>query len=392
MTDQKVVIVGAGLSGFRIAEALRRAGHRGDLLLIGSEQHAPYDRPPLSKEVLRGERSAGDIALCDDAFFAEQDVQLRLGTTVSSVDTTNQEVVLEDGDVVGYDQLVIATGLTPRLLACADLPRLHPLRSLDDCLNLRRDLRSADRALVVGAGFIGCEVAASLRATGVRVVLVEQQVTPLAAILGERVGGLVARLHADAGVDLRCATGVLRFLGASRCTGAELTDGTTVDADVLVVGVGSTPAVGWLEGSGLAVADGVLCDQQGRASVPGVWAVGDVAAWLDPVTGRCRRVEHWTRAGEQARTVAHAILGVDDGNAGAPYIWSDQYGMKLQIVGEPDARDDVTVQTDDGRRFLATYARDGLLTAIVGAGQAKRVARLRGLLSQPVGELNEVMA
>lgn len=306
MTDQKVVIVGAGLSGFRTAEALRRAGHRGDLLLIGSEQHAPYDRPPLSKEVLRGERSAGDIALCDDAFFAEQDVQLRLGTTVSSVDTTNQEVVLDDGDVVGYDQLVIATGLTPRLLACADLPRLHPLRSLDDCLNLRRDLRSADRALVVG--------------------------------------------------------------------------------------VGSTPAVGWLKGSGLAVADGVLCDQQGRASVPGVWAVGDVAAWLDPVTGRCRRVEHWTRAGEQARTVAHAILGVDDGNAGAPYIWSDQYGMKLQIVGEPDGRDDVTVQTDDGRRFLATYARDGLLTAIVGAGQAKRVARLRGLLSQPVGELNEVMA
>lgn len=390
--NAKVVVAGAGLGGFRITDALRRAGHQGEIELIGAEQYPPYDRPPLSKEVLRGERLPGDIRLCDDAFFAEHDVRLRLGRTASFVDTTGREVALDDGQVVRYDHLVIATGLAARTLPGADMPGIHTLRSLDDCLALRRDLRSAASVLIVGAGFIGCEVAASLRAAGMQVTVVEPQASPLAGVLSEQVGGLLARLHTDEGVDLRCGTGVRRFLGTQRCTGAELTDGTTIDAEVVVLGVGSEPATGWLDGSGLAVADGVLCDEQGRASAPGVWAVGDVAAWRDPGRDRHRRIEHWTRTGEQARTVARAILGTPDPGAAAPYVWSDQYGMKIQVVGDIGSWDEVSVLADDGRKFLAAYSTAGMLTAVVGAGQAKHVARLRARLGEPLRTIEEVTA
>ncbi|MFC4000158.1 NAD(P)/FAD-dependent oxidoreductase [Prauserella oleivorans] len=380
-----VVVVGAGLAGVRVAEELRRAGYDGGLVLVGAESTPPYDRPPLSKEVLRGTRSLADIRLRDDAFFADHDITLRLGSAVTAVEPRRKHILLADGDTLRYDRLVVATGLRARALPGGEsLPGVHTLRSLDDCLALRQGLDEAGAALVVGAGFIGCEVAASLRELGLTVHLVEPQPTPLAGALGERLGELVARWHRKAGVDLRCGTGVAELVRSGRKLRATLTDGADIDSDVVVVGIGSVPESDWLAGSGIEVGDGVLCDERGRTTVADVWAVGDVAAWLGP-DGRHRRVEHWTNAGEQARVVARDMLGMPCGEEFLPYVWSDQFGLKLQVFGEvvPDA--DVTVEEDDGRRFLATCVAEGRLVAVVAAGMAGKAARLRRRVGQPAG-------
>lgn len=300
-----VVIVGAGLAGARTAEELRRAGFDGAITLVGAEQHLPYDRPPLSKQVIRGERD--DTTLKPREFYADNAIELRLGTAAEAVDTRAQSVRLADGgeigySEIGYSELVIASGLVPRRIpTLPDLAGVHVLRSLDDALVLRDELVEGARALVVGAGFIGCELAASFRGRGVDVVLVEPQPTPLASVLGERVGGLVARLHRLEGVDLRCGIGLAGIAGDGRVRTATLSDETEVEVDLVVVGVGSTPVTGWLDGSGIALADrvdggGVLADEVGRTSTPHVWALGDVAAWTHPSGGQ-RRVEHWTNAG-----------------------------------------------------------------------------------------------
>src|SRR5690606_24424020 len=243
------------------------------------------------------------------AFFADHDITLRLGSAVTAVQPRHKRLTLADGDVLDYERLVIATGLRPRgLPGTGAMPGVHTLRSVNDCLALRQRLDGAREVLVVGAGFVGCEVAASLRDLGLGVHLVEPQSTPLAAALGETLGELVARWHRKAGVDLRCGAGVARLEPSGRRLRATLTDGAEIETDVVVVGIGAVPEVGWLTGSGIEVGDGVLCDERGRTSVADVWAVGDVAAWLG--SDSRRRVEHWTNAGEQARVVARDMLGL----------------------------------------------------------------------------------
>ena len=386
--EKGIVIVGGGLAAARTAEQLRRSEYSGRITIVSDEVHLPYDRPPLSKEVLRKE--VDDVALKPREWYDEKDITLRLGSAVTGLDTAEQTVTLADGTVLGYDELVIATGLVPRRIpAFPDLLGIRVLRSFDESMALREHASAAQHAVVIGAGFIGCEVAASLRSLGVDVVLVEPQPTPLASVLGEQIGELVARLHRDEGVDVRLGLGVAEVRGQRHVDTVVLTDGAELTADLVVVGIGSRPATEWLEGSGIEVDNGVICDEAGRTSAPNVWALGDVASWRD-ATGHQARVEHWSNVADQARVVVPAMLGQDvPSNAVVPYFWSDQYDVKIQCLGEPEATDTVHLVEDDGRKFLAYYERDGVLVGVVGGGMPGKVMKARGKIAAatPIAEV-----
>lgn len=385
------MIVGGGLAAARTAEQLRRSEYSGPITIVSDEVHLPYDRPPLSKEVLRKE--VDDTALKPREWYDENNITLRLGSAARSLDTAAQTVTLDDGTTLGYAELVIATGLVPRRIpAIPDLEGVRVLRTFDESMALRKHASAAQRAVVIGAGFIGCEVAASLRSLGVDVVLVEPQPTPLAAVLGEQIGELVARLHRAEGVDVRLGVGVTEVRGDSRVEAVVLSDGTELPADIVVVGIGSRPATEWLEGSGVEVDStdrGVICDEAGRTSAPNVWALGDVASWRD-ATGHQGRVEHWSNVADQARAVVPAMLGQDvPPVVVVPYFWSDQYDVKIQCLGEPEADDIVHVVEDDGRKFLAYYERDGALVGVVGGGMPGKVMKARAKIAAavPIAEI-----
>ncbi len=382
-----MVIVGGGLAAIRTAEQLRKAGEERPITIVSDERHPPYDRPPLSKDVLQDPvKGLGDVELKPAEFYADNDITLRLGVAAQSLDGAARTLTLADGSALGYDELVIATGLVPkRIGSFPDLAGIRVLRSVDDALALRGHAASVRRAVIVGAGFIGCEVAASLRKLGVDVVLVEPQPAPLAGVLGEQIGQLVARLHRAEGVDVRTGTGVAEVRGASgEVSEVVLTDGDIVEADLVVLGIGSRPATDWLAGSGVDLdpADGgVLCDEVGRTSVSHVWALGDIASWLD-ASGARARVEHWSNVADQARVLVPALLAADVPSLTVvPYFWSDQYDVKIQCLGEPSATDVVHVVEDDGRKFLAYYERDGVLVAVVGGGMPGKVMKARAKIA-----------
>lgn len=377
------LIVGAGLAAVRTAEQLRRNGFDGPITIVGAEEHLPYDRPPLSKQMLRGE--VASVALKPADFYEDNQITVRLGCPARAVDVSGHSLELADGQVLDYEQLVIATGLVPNhITAFGELDGICVLRSLDDCAALRTRAASARRAVVVGAGFIGCEVAASLRTLGVQVVLVEPQAAPLAGVLGEQTGALIARLHRDEDVDVRTGVTVVAVSGDKAVASVTLSDGSAIDADLVVVGIGSRPATEWLLGSDVDVADGVVCDETGRTSAPDVWAIGDVASWRD-ATGTQVRVEHWSNVAEQAKVLVAAMLDREAATSpGVPYFWSDQYDVKIQCLGCPRAGDIVHLAEDDGRRFLAYYERDGVLVAVVAAGIPEKVRTARAAIGAGV--------
>jgi NADPH-dependent 2,4-dienoyl-CoA reductase/sulfur reductase-like enzyme len=391
-----VVIVGGGLAAARTAEQLRKSGYVEPVTIVSDEEHLPYDRPPLSKDVLHDSgRGIGDVTLKPAEFYADNDIALRLGASAQSVDTAAKTLTLTDGFVLDYDDLVIATGLEPkRIPSFPDLDGIRVLRSFDEAVALRDHAASARRAVIIGAGFIGCEVAASLRKLGVEVVLVEPQPAPLAGVLGEQIGELVARLHRGEGVDVRTGVGVAEVLGsedpgAAAVSGVILSDGSELDADLVVVGIGSRPATDWLVGSGVTLDNGVICDEVGRTSEPHVWALGDVASWRDS-DGHQVRVEHWSNVAEQARVMVPAMLGLEvPALVVVPYFWSDQYDVKIQCLGEPRAGDVVHIVDDDGRKFLAYYERDGALVGVVGGGMPGKVMKARAKVAAgaPIGEV-----
>ncbi len=385
--------MGGGLAAARTAEQLRKCGYADPVTIVSDEQHLPYDRPPLSKDVLHDSgRSIGDVTLKPAEFYADNDIAVRLGAAAQSVDTAAKTLNLTDGFVLDYDELVIATGLEPkRIPSFPDLAGIRVLRSFDEAMALREHAASARRAVVIGAGFIGCEVSASLRKLGVQVVLVEPQPAPLASVLGQQIGELVARLHRAEGVDVRTGVGVAEVLGedSGNVTGVVLTDGSELDADLVVVGIGSRPATDWLVGSGVALDNGVICDEVGRTSEPHVWALGDVASWRS-VDGHQVRVEHWSNVAEQARVMVPAMLGQEvSALVVVPYFWSDQYDVKIQCLGEPEANDAVHVVEDDGRKFLAYYERDGVLAGVVGGGMPGKVMKARAKIAAgaPIGDV-----
>jgi 3-phenylpropionate/trans-cinnamate dioxygenase ferredoxin reductase component len=387
-TTGGIVIVGGGLAAARTAEQLRRSEYAGPITIVSDEEHLPYDRPPLSKEVLRSE--ADDVTLKPAEFYEENDITVLLGEAARSVDTAAQTLTLSDGSELFYDELVIATGLVPkRIPSFPNIEGIHVLRSFDESLALRQQAAEARHAVVVGAGFIGCEVAASLRGMGVDVVLVEPQPSPLASVLGEQIGSLVARLHRAEGVDVRCGVGVAEVRGAEKVEKVVLADGTELDADLVVVGIGSHPATGWLEGTGIEVDNGVVCDAAGRASAPHVWSICDAASWRHTL-GHQVRVEHWSNVADQARVLVPAMMGQDaPATVSVPYFWSDQYDVKIQCLGEPEATDTVHIVEDDGRKFLAFYERDGVVAGVVGGGMPGKVMKTRAKIAAgaPISEV-----
>ena len=380
-----VVIIGAGIAGVRTAERLRESGYTGAITLVGAELDPPYDRPPLSKQVLRGERELVLLRPADG--YDAIGVELRLGVRATGVDVDGHRVTLDDGSALPYASLVIATGARPRTLPSAEVKGVHLLRSAGDCIRLREDVASARRAVVVGGGFIGCEVAASLRMLGLDVTIVEMAPAPLLAVLGDQLAADVVALHEAAGVAVRCGVGVAGLEGDDRVTGVRLQDGSCIPADVVVVGLGVTPELDWLSGSGIQVDDGVVCDGRGRTTAADVYAVGDVARWHDPRTGTSRRFEHWTSAVDQAAAVARDIVGAaaDDTEAmPAPYFWSDQYHVKIQSLGLPSATaEQIVVLRPSAEKRLALYGDGGLLTAVVGLGATALVMKMRGALTEP---------
>jgi NADPH-dependent 2,4-dienoyl-CoA reductase/sulfur reductase-like enzyme len=380
---EHVVVVGASLAGMRAAETLRAEGFTGTLTVVGDEAHAPYDRPPLSKQVLAGEWDADRIALPSGA-RAELDLTWERGVAATGLDLGAREVELADGRTLPFDGLVIATGATARWIpGTRGLPGVFTLRTLDDALGICRAIDAgATRVVVVGAGFIGAEVAASCRGRGVAVTMVEPLSQPLARVLGEEVGQVIAGLHADHGVDLRLSTGVDSIEASEHtATRVHLSDGTAVTADLVVVGIGVVPNTGWLAGSGLNLDDGVLCDQTTLAA-PGVVAAGDVARWPNPVFGDVMRVEHWEHALDMGAHAARRLLAGDgpgEPYAPVPWFWSDQYDRKLQLAGSVRPDDEVVVvagSTTD-RRFTALYGRHGRVVGAFAMNMPAQVVRYR---------------
>jgi NADPH-dependent 2,4-dienoyl-CoA reductase/sulfur reductase-like enzyme len=380
---RSVVIVGGSLAGLRAAETFRREGFDGRLSVIGGECHRPYDRPPLSKEVLAGRRAPETISLRKAEAWEELEVDWRLGCRALSLDLETRAVRLEGGEDLGFDGLVIATGATPRMLpGTAGLAGIHVLRTLEDCLALRAELERGPRVAVVGAGFIGAEVAATCRARGLEVTLLEALAAPLVRGIGPELGAFVSAVHRDHGVDVRCGVGVAGFEGKGRVDGVRLSDGSRVPAEVVVVGIGVVPETAWLEGSGLRLADGVLCDATCATPAGGVVAAGDLARWAHPGYEQPIRLEHWTNAVEQGVAAAERLLAGTQGAkpfAPVPYVWSDQFDLKIQIAGLPRA--DCTLRIVDGslseRRFVALFERGTRLVAAVGFGRARQLMGYR---------------
>jgi NADPH-dependent 2,4-dienoyl-CoA reductase/sulfur reductase-like enzyme len=383
---EKVVIVGASLAGLRAAESLRRLGYAGRLVLIGAEKHLPYDRPPLSKELLQGKWDVDRIALRKRP-YEELALELRLGVRAQSLDLAAREVRSDDGVREPFDALVIATGASARRLrGQPELDGLHLLRSLDDSLAIRAALERRPRVAVVGAGFIGSEVAASCRARGLEVTVLEPLPVPLARGLGEAMGGVCAELHRDHGVDLRCGVGVTGFEGSGRVERLTLSDGSKLAADLVVVGIGAAPETAWLAGSGLRVDDGVVCDSY-CAAAPGVFAAGDVARWHNPLFAEDMRVEHWSNAVEQGSYVAERLAGSDLGAAPfapVPFFWSDQYDVKIQFAGRMRGDDEVRVVAGSlaERKFTALYGRAGRLTGVLTFSRPRDLAKFRRLVAE----------
>ncbi|GAA3742202.1 NADPH-dependent 2,4-dienoyl-CoA reductase/sulfur reductase-like enzyme [Spinactinospora alkalitolerans] len=384
MSADTIVIVGGGLSGLRTAEKLRRLGHEGPVTLVGAESRLPYDRPPLSKTLLTQEAEPAEAALLRPAErYAELGIDVRTSARAVSLDAENRRVALDTGESIAFDRLVIATGVRARTIgAFGSLGGVHTLRTWEDCLALRAATRSAAHLTVVGAGVLGCEVAASARALGLDVALVESLGQPLARVLGAAVGESVASLHRDAGVRLHCAAGVTSAEGEERVERVVLTDGGAIDTDAVVVAVGSVPDTEWLEGSGIALDDGVLCDRTGRTSIEEVFAVGDVARMPHPHGNGTVRFEHWSGAGDTASLVAANLLADPADRrplSEVPYFWSDQYGARIQCLGTPDPDDALTVVDGalEAGRFLALYSGDGLVTGAVAIGMPAALARCR---------------
>ncbi|WP_132992095.1 NAD(P)/FAD-dependent oxidoreductase [Gordonia zhaorongruii] len=389
--NDPIVIVGAGLGGVRLAESVRGAGFEGGVILLGAEDHPPYDHPPLSKEVVTGQSERVDLKPAE--FYAEKNIDLRTGSRVVAVDPDSHTVSVErDGERrdVAYGTLVLATGLAARRFpgVADEVTGVHVIRTIEDALAVRAAAGKASRAAVIGAGFIGCEVAASLRKLEVPVTLIEPAPTPLAAAVGETIGELITRLHREADVDVRTGVGVDRIVADDGAvTSVELADGSSVDADLVVVGIGGYPELDYLEGSGIEIAPresggGIACNSSGRTDIPDVYALGDCANWSD-ADGDRHRVEHWTHTVDQAALVAAEIVGHEITHQSVPYFWSDQYGLKIQMLGSPNPADDVHVVDDDGRKFLAYYSRDGILTGVVGAGRVGKLMKARQHLLTP---------
>ncbi|MGH2459024.1 MAG: NAD(P)/FAD-dependent oxidoreductase, partial [Chloroflexota bacterium] len=394
-TPETYVIVGASVAGGRAAEALRQEGFDGRVILVGAEPERPYERPPLSKDVLRGTADETKAFLRPLAYYDEQSIELRLGAAAVSLIPADHQVGLGDGARLRYDKLLIATGAEVRRLNVPGvaLPGVHYLRTLQDARTIRDATSTTTRVVVIGAGFIGAEVAASCRMKGAEVAVLEVLPVPLQRVLGDQIGQLYARIHREQGIDLRLGVGIAEFRGAGRLEEVITSTGERIPCDVAVVGVGVQPSVGWLAGSGIALQNGVMVDELSATSLPDVFAAGDVANWWHPILGERLRVEHWENAQNQGIAAAKSMLGKGEPYAPVPYFWSDQYDLTLQYVGHANGQDEVVFRgAPDPRQLLAFYLREGRLRAAIGVNRLKDVNAVRRLMRNNVAVTREQLA
>jgi NADPH-dependent 2,4-dienoyl-CoA reductase/sulfur reductase-like enzyme len=390
--DATVVVVGASLAGLRAAEEARHEGHTGPIIVLGDEIHAPYDRPPLSKQLLAGTWDVARIHHHAPDVLDTLGLEFRLGRRATGLDLDARTVRTDDGDVLHFDGLIVATGAAARPLPGTEgQPAVHTLRTLDDCLAIRHTLVSAGdgaRVVVIGAGFIGSEVAATCRGLGAEVTVVEALPTPLGRVLGDEMGEACAGLHRAAGVTVRTGVGVdgvTSTPGADPPAVVHLGDGTDLDADLVVVGIGVVPATSWLEDSGLTLDNGVVCNETLFAA-DGVVAAGDVARWTHVGLGEQLRVEHWTNAAEGGAAAARNLLAGSSAAvpyAPVPFFWSDQYTTKIQVIGLPGPDDEVVVvegSVEEGK-LVALYRRGDRLRAALAFSRPRHLMAYRPLLA-----------
>ena len=390
--DATVVVVGASLAGLRAAEEARHEGHTGPIIVLGDEIHAPYDRPPLSKQLLAGTWDVARIHHHAPDVLDTLGLEFRLGRRATGLDLDARTVRTDDGDVLHFDGLIVATGAAARPLPGTEgQPAVHTLRTLDDCLAIRHTLVSAGdgaRVVVIGAGFIGSEVAATCRGLGAEVTVVEALPTPLGRVLGDEMGEACAGLHRAEGVTVRTGVGVdgvTSTPGADPPAVVHLGDGTDLDADLVVVGIGVVPATSWLEDSGLTLDNGVVCNETLFAA-DGVVAAGDVARWTHVGLGEQLRVEHWTNAAEGGAAAARNLLAGSSAAvpyAPVPFFWSDQYTTKIQVIGLPGPDDEVVVvegSVEEGK-LVALYRRGDRLRAALAFSRPRHLMAYRPLLA-----------
>ena len=435
---RSVAIVGGSLAGLRAAETLRSDGFSGTIHFIGEETRLPYDRPPLSKEVLGDKMEVANAGLISQEAFDALRLELHLGKRAVGLDAERKALLLADegeaggrgageaaeaggaasegataGEEITADGIVIATGSRPRKMPGTEgIGGVYTLRTLEDCLALKAEFATGPKVAVIGAGFIGAEVAATARGLGLDVTVIEMLATPLARVLGDTLGQVMADLHRDNGVDLRLGVGVEEVVAGEdgRVASVELSDGTSIAADVVVVGIGVIPNTEWLEGSGLEIDNGVVCDETLLAA-PGITAAGDVARWPNRRFGETMRVEHWDNAIEQGIAAARRLLAggwggeeAGSGEAGSgvagggesgssksgeampftpvPWFWSDQYDRKIQLAGRssPDGKVEIVTGSLEERRFAAIYERDGKLVGVLGMNRPRHVMQYRQLI------------
>lgn len=404
MELNRVVIIGASLAGLRAAETLRNEGFDGEVVIIGAEQHRPYDRPPLSKKLLAGEWEPDRIQLRQPDTFDDLDVEWRFGVAAAGLDTSVRVVHLTDGTDLDFDGCIIATGA-----ACRRLPEqsryghVHEVRTLDDAMRLRSEIADGGKhVVVIGAGFIGLEVAATAKQLGNSVTVLEGGQAPLIRGLGEEMGAAIGAMHEARGVEVRCGVSVKRLHDEGVLLDTDAGEPELIEADVVVVGIGVVPATAWLDDSGLRIRDGVVCDATLNAvsadgtTVPGVYAAGDVLRWPNELFGEEMRVEHWTNAAEQGAEAAKNLLsvaGVRDADAAAyapvPFFWSDQFDIRVQFLGRASADDHVEVvlgstsPDDEGNtKFMALYRNGDTLHGALGVNAPRWVMKMRGALTE----------
>ncbi len=383
--NESYLIIGAGIAGGTAAETLRKQGFDGEIHLIGAEPHRPYDRPPLSKEFLSGAKEQEKLYFKTEDFYTEQSIELHLVAEALALDTSSNTVTLSNADALHYDKLLLATGSQVKRLPNpgANLDGVHYLRNIEDSKAIAQSMSGAGRAVIVGAGFIGSEVAAVCKAAGLEVTVLEIQPQPMAHILGAKMGAIYANLHTNRGIDLRLSEGISEIRGQSRAEQVITDKGNTIDCDLVVIGVGISPDTSLAEAAGLDVEGGILIDENCRTSNPNIFAAGDVANWFHPGLGHRLRVEHWDNALNQGAAAAKSMLGNPEAYAPVLYFWSDQYDLNIQYLGHAAEWDEIAVRGNPSEeKFSAFYLKDGSVHGALIVNNFRDIRPTRTLIGQ----------